>query len=63
MKFKTCLIADVPRVECPEHGVHSISFPWVSDKSHFTLLFEKIAIGVLQSASSQTQAMEILRFS
>lgn len=63
MQFKTYLVADVPRVECPEHGVHMVCTPWASDKSRFTLLFEKMAIGILQGASSQTQAMEILRLS
>jgi hypothetical protein len=38
MQFKTYLVADVPRVECPEHGVHMVCTPWASDKSRFTIL-------------------------
>ena len=60
MQFKTYLVADVPRIDCPEHGVHMIQTPWASDKSRFTVLFERMAIDVLRNATSQTQAMEIL---
>jgi transposase len=63
MQFKTLLIAAVPRADCVEHGVKSIDVPWADLKSRFTLLFERFAIDVLLSASSQTKAAELLGLS
>ena len=38
-----CLIrARVPRVKCPEHGVHRVNVPWARPGSGFTLLFEQV---------------------
>ncbi len=34
------LSARVPRVQCPEHGVHLVDVPWARPGSGFTLLFE-----------------------
>ncbi len=34
------LSARVPRVQCPEHGVHLVNVPWAHPGSGFTLLFE-----------------------
>ncbi len=34
------LSARVPRVRCPEHGVHLVNVPWARPGSGFTLLFE-----------------------
>ena len=34
------LIARVPRVDCPEHGVHLVAVPWARPGSGFTLLME-----------------------
>ena len=39
MQFKTLLIAEVPRVNCPSHGIRSLKVPWADLKSRFTLLF------------------------
>jgi transposase len=50
-QFKTFLIADVPRVECPEHGVHAVSLPWSEPGSRFTALFESLVISWLREAS------------
>lgn len=37
-----CLItASVPRVNCPEHGIHRVNVPWARPRSGFTLLFEQ----------------------
>lgn len=27
-QYRTVLVADVPRVECKEHGVHQVDIPW-----------------------------------
>lgn len=34
------LTARVPRVDCPEHGVHLVAVPWARPGSGFTLLME-----------------------
>jgi len=39
-QHKTYLHARVPRVKCPEHGVHQIAVPWGEERSGFTLLFQ-----------------------
>lgn len=63
MQFKTLLVAEVPRVECPTHGVKSIKVPWADLKSRFTMLFERFAIDVLLAATNQAKAAELLGLS
>ena len=43
-QYPTILIAEVPRVECSEHGVHQIVVPWAEPGSRFTALFEALVI-------------------
>jgi transposase len=50
-QFKTVLIADVPRVECGEHGVLQIEVPWAALDSGFTVLMECLIIDWLLEAS------------
>lgn len=50
-QFKTLLIADVPRVKCPEHGVVTVEVPWAEPGSGFTALFEALVIDWLKEAS------------
>jgi transposase len=38
------LTADVPRIKCPEHGVHRVNVPWAREGSRFTLLFEQVVM-------------------
>jgi transposase len=59
-QFATQLHASVPRVQCPEHGVHQVKLPWAEERSRFTLLFERFAIGVLLE-TDLSGAMRILR--
>jgi len=40
------LHARVPRVQCPEHGVHLVSVPWAREGSGFTLLFEAMVMAM-----------------
>lgn len=49
---KTILVADVPRVECPEHGVVTVKVPWAEPGSGFTALFEALVIDWLKEAST-----------
>lgn len=51
-QYKTILAADVPRVECKEHGVVTISVPWAEPGSGFTALFEALVIDWLKEAST-----------
>jgi transposase len=61
-QFMTYLHARIPRVECPEHGVHQVRVPWAEPKSRFTVLFERLAIDVLKETDI-TGATRILRIS
>lgn len=50
-QFKTFVSADVPRIECPEHGHLTVSVPWAEERSRYTMLFEVFVIDWLQDAS------------
>ncbi len=50
-QYRTVLVADVPRVECEEHGVHQMAVPWSESGSRFTALFEALAIDWMKEAS------------
>ena len=50
-QYKTYVIADVPRVECAEHGCLTINVPWSEQRSRFTMMFESMVIGWLKNAS------------
>lgn len=63
MQFKTFLRCDVPRVDCPEHGVLQMFLPWSDPRSRFTAMFEKMAAEILISCKNQTQAAGLLRIS
>ena len=58
---RTLLVARVPRVKCPEHGVKTVSVPWSEGSIHFTLLFERFAINVPEATLTVTGAMSVLR--
>jgi transposase len=50
-QYRTVLVADVPRVECKEHGVHQMGVSWSEPGSQFTALFEALAIDWMKEAS------------
>jgi transposase len=50
-QYRTIIVAEVPRVRCPEHGVRQISVPWSEPGSRFTALFEALVIDWLLEAS------------
>ena len=50
-QFKTFVVADVPRVECGEHGVVQIEVPWADPNAGFTALMESLIIDWLKEAS------------
>jgi transposase len=55
-QYQTLLRATTPRTACPEHGVHAVRLPWAEPHSHFTLLFERLAIDWLKAASQKAVA-------
>jgi len=61
-QLKTLLVADVPRVECSDHGVVTVSVPWAEPGSGFTALFEALVIDWLKEASTSAVS-ERLRLS
>lgn len=63
MQFQTIIKSRVPRSECSEHGVKTISVPWAGPNSRFTLLFERFAIDVMIAAKSIKEAARLLGLS
>lgn len=59
-QFTTFLHARAPRVKCPKDGVRQVQLPWAESKSRFTLLFERMAIDVMQVTHIKA-ARQILR--
>lgn len=59
-QFQTILHAQIPRVNCPQHGVKQVKVPWAEKGSRFTILFERFAIDVLLATQTVTGAMSIL---
>jgi len=59
-QFKTILIARIPRVKCPTHGVKNANVPWAEKHSRFTIMFERFAIDVLLATQTVKGAMSIL---
>ena len=48
-QYKAFIHAGVPRVSCPEHGVHAVPVPWARPGSGFTLLFEAMVVELAKS--------------
>lgn len=62
-QFQTVLWAEVPRVECRQCGVRTVTVGWAAPHGRFTLLFECFALDVLVTAQVQSRAAELLRLS
>jgi transposase len=50
-QFQTYLTADVPRVECADHGVSQAATPWAEHGSRFTALLKAVVIDWRKEAS------------
>jgi transposase len=61
--FTTWLRARLPRVECPEHGVRTVAFPWGEPHSRFTEAFACLARRVLRETRVQARTAALLRLS
>ena len=53
---KTIVEADIPRVECAEHGVKQVAVTWALKGSHFTAEFESTVLLWLKGDSISTVA-------
>jgi len=58
-QYKTIVVADVPRVSCPEHGVHQVKVPWAEPRGRFTALFEALVIDWLLETSLSAVARQM----
>jgi transposase len=61
-QLRTWIEAQIPRVECPQHGVKQIAIPGAEPGSQFTVLPERLAIDFLRECSA-TGAAALLRIS
>lgn len=50
-EYTTILHCDVPRVECPEHGVVTMHVPWADGLTGYTKVFEQQVIGWLSETT------------
>ena len=60
-QFETVLVCRVPRLRLGDGKVWTVPVPWAEKGSRFTLLFERLAVTVLQAARSLQQAAGWLR--
>ena len=58
-QLRTILVAEVPRVTCPEHGVRQVKVPWGEPGSRFTAMFEAMVIDWLLEASISAVARQL----
>ena len=58
-QYRTMLVARVPRVRCPQHGVKQIGVPWAEEGSRFTALYEALVIDWLKEASISAVAEQM----
>lgn len=59
-QFKTIVHLDLPRVDCPECGVHAAKVPWEGGSAHFTALFEAQALAMLMAGMTVSGAARVL---
>ena len=60
MQFETRLRARVPRANCKACGVKTTAVPWAEKHSRFTLMFEALAIEVIQACGNVKAAAGLL---
>ena len=58
-QFETHLHAEIPRVQCPTHGVKQVRVPWAEARSRFTLLMERLVIDLILQCSTVKGACAI----
>ncbi|QSR85243.1 ISL3 family transposase [Methylacidimicrobium sp. B4] len=55
-QYRTELIARVPRIDCPEHGVRLVEVPWARAGSGFTLMMEAVILMLSREMSVSAMA-------
>ncbi len=58
-EYQTWIEAEVPRVQCPEHGCVQVSVAWASSYSRDTKKFEMMALDWLRKTSIQSVSMDM----
>jgi len=58
-QHQTKLIARVPRVACPDHGVRQVEVPWARPGSGFTLMMEAMVLLLCQQMSVSAAASHL----
>lgn len=58
-QFKTLLVANLPRVKCPEHGVVTVHVPWAEPGSGFTALYEALVLDWLKETTIQAVSRQL----
>jgi len=58
-QFQTHVHAEIPRVQCPTHGVKQVRVPWAEPRSRFTLLMERLIIDLMLQCSTVKGACQI----
>lgn len=48
MEFRTYIEAEIPRVDCPEHGILNAKVPWADRSSRYTFSFESSVLALLK---------------
>ena len=59
-QYRTVLSAEVPRINCPEHGVTLITVPWAEPGSRYTALFEALVIDWLKEAPVSAESRQLV---
>lgn len=58
-QYQTIIKCKVPRVECSEHGVQQVQVAWSEKGSRLTILFERLVIDWLKSASISAVSQQL----
>ncbi len=59
MEYKTFINADLPRIDCQEHGVLQVRVPWAESLSRYTIKFESHVIDWLKQAPISAVAKQL----
>jgi transposase len=58
-QYSTWLVAQVPRIQCPEHGVRQLTVSWAESNSRLTALFEALVIDWLKIGTISEVATQL----
>lgn len=54
--------APVPRTDCPEHGIKTVTVPWARKGSAFTMFFEAMVMLFARDSSQRCTLLRFVRF-